>query len=152
MKAGANISGLVRASETGCSTTCAAVQPPGVLTITADLRLYSSVVSAAAANGWAAHWARSLQQAVEISAHKPALLVVYDSQLPNTEWTCAFETLATSTTPQRILLATVSIDEQVWRSALRHGGYDVVRRSAGTDELARMLRFAWQSLSRIDPV
>jgi hypothetical protein len=47
---------------------------------------------------------------------------------------------------RRILLAAPSIDEDLWREVLVRHGYDVVKRSAGSEELKRIFRFAWLSL------
>jgi hypothetical protein len=43
------------------------------------------------------------------------------------------------------------VDESLWREVLRRHGYDVVYRSAGSEELRRALRFAWLSLSALSP-
>lgn len=119
---------------------------PRVLAVTADLRFYSGVVNAATSVRWRAEWARTLTRAVEICRLTSPPIVIYDSSLPGVEWSRAFERLGAVPNRARILLAAPSIDEELWRDVLRRHGYDVVERSASSDELRRILRFAWLSL------
>jgi hypothetical protein len=124
-----------------------------VLVITADLGFYSGVLLAACAHRWRAHWARSVSRALEISRSEHTPLVVYDANLPWTEWQAAFERLIEVSPAQRILLASPSISEELWREVLKYRGYDVVPRTARSAELARALRFAWLSMApREEPV
>jgi hypothetical protein len=119
---------------------------PRVIAVTADLRLYSSVLNAATSARWPADWARTLNRAIEICSAKSPAIVVYDSYLPGVDWGWAFDRLNTVASESRILLAAPSIDEELWKSVLEHQGYDAVERGAGSEQLGRIFRFAWLSL------
>lgn len=121
-------------------------QPPRVLAVTADLRFYSCVLSAASSARWRTDWARTLNRAVELCRLKSPPIVIYDSNLPGVDWRHAFERLSALPGCPRILLAAPTIDEELWRNVLRSHGYDVVEREANSEQLERVFRFAWLSL------
>jgi hypothetical protein len=73
-------------------------------------------------------------------------IVIYDSNLPDVDWEWAFERLSALPSQPRILLAAPSIDEELWRNVLRCHGYDVVERAASSEQLGRVVWFAWLSL------
>jgi hypothetical protein len=73
-------------------------------------------------------------------------IVVYDVNLPGSEWGRAFDRLSDIPDRPRILLAATRIDEDLWRSVLQRQGYDTVERSAGSAEYMRAFHFAWLSL------
>jgi DNA-binding response OmpR family regulator len=136
------------ASPTACGFTEIAEPDchPGVLAITADIRLYSGILNACGSARMRTEWARSLTRAIEICRGKPTPIVIYDGNLPDVEWGSAFDRLTLVSNHSRILLASSSIDEDLWRTVILRHGYDVVERSASSDELRRVLRFAWLSL------
>lgn len=117
-----------------------------ILAVTADIRLYSTVLDATTSDGWRIRWARSLDRAVEICAAEPIPIVIYDGHLPQIKWTHAFDSLSRTPNRPRLLLAADAVDEPLWREVLRCHGYDAVRRSAGAEELRRTFRFAFLSL------
>ena len=119
---------------------------PRVLAVTADLCFYSGVLNAATSVRWRAEWARTLARAIGICRLKPPPIVIYDSRLPGVEWSWAFEQLGAVASRPRMLLAAPSIDEDLWRDVLGRHGYDVIERSASSEELRRIFRFAWLSL------
>jgi DNA-binding response OmpR family regulator len=119
---------------------------PRVLAVTADLAFYSGILNAASSAHWHAEWARSLNRAVEICSSKSMPIVVFDANLPDIDWAWAFERLAAIPNAPRLVLAAPSVDEDLWRNVLQRHGYDVVKRSASSDELRRLFRFAWLSM------
>jgi hypothetical protein len=121
-------------------------QRPGVLAVTADVRFYAGVLNATSKAKWRTEWARTLGRAIEICRLEPTPIVIYDSNLPDIEWGSAFDLMNAVPNHRRILLAAPSIDEDLWRKVLLHRGYDIVKRSAGSEELKRVFRFAWLSL------
>ena len=123
-----------------------AVPYPGILAITADLAFYSSILSAAYSCGWSAEWASSINRGLEICGSRVIRIVVYDRNLPWVDWRYGLDRLSAATSNARILLAAPRIDEDLWRTVLRRRGYDVLTRSAGSEQLKRELRFAWLSL------
>jgi hypothetical protein len=119
---------------------------PGILAITADIRFYSCVLSAACFWNWSAEWANSMIRALEICHSKPIRIVIYDRNLPRSDWRYAFDRLSATAGHARIFLATPRVDEDLWRMVLRRHGYDVLARSASSEQMKRELRFAWLSL------
>jgi DNA-binding response OmpR family regulator len=119
---------------------------PGILALTADLGFYSSVLSAACSHGWSAEWASSMDRALEICRSRVIRILIYDRSLPSVDWHYGMDRLGAAASQARILLAAPRIDEDLWREVLRRRGYDVLARSAGSEQLKRELRFAWLSL------
>jgi DNA-binding NtrC family response regulator len=119
---------------------------PYVLTITADLSLYSSVLSATHACGWTTEWARSMKRAVEVCRSRVTPIVVFDRNLPDVDWRRALDQLSNTAYDVRILLAASEVDEDLWRNVIHRHGYDVLARSADPEQMKRELRFAWLSL------
>lgn len=120
--------------------------PASVLVVTADLGFFSGVLLAACSCQWRAHWARGLNRAIEISRCEHTPVVVFDANLPRVDWETAFDRLIAISPDQRILLAAASQSEELWQEVLKRRGYDIVRRSAGSAELGRAMRFAWLSI------
>jgi hypothetical protein len=130
--------GIPRITET--------TRPTGVLALTADICLYSGVLNAASSIGWRTEWARTLRRGIEICNLESTPIVIYDANLPGIEWGTAFDLLSSGPIQRRILLAARCIDEDLWRNVLRRHGYDIVERSASSEELRTALRFARLSL------
>ena len=121
-------------------------EPPGILAITADLGFYCSVLNAASSCGWSADWGTSMNRGLEICGSKPIQIVIYDRNLPGVDWRDALNRLNAVAEHARILLAAPRIDEDLWHKVLGRRGYDVLVRSASSEQLKRELRFAWLSL------
>jgi DNA-binding response OmpR family regulator len=122
---------------------------PGILAVTADLGLYSCILNAACASGWTADWAASVSRALAVCSSKPIRIVVYDSNLPYSDWRVGLRQLASAGSRPRILLASPRVDEDLWRTVVRLRGYDVLLRSAGSEQVRRELRFASLSLGHL---
>ena len=115
-----------------------------VLVVTADVTFYSGALHAACAHQLRADWVRTLGRAIEQAAN--ASIILYDADLPDVTWDLAFVLLNPPPEDRRLVLAARTVDEELWRSVLQHRGYDAVPRSAGSQELSRILRFACLSL------
>lgn len=137
---------LAPPTEIGIMAVAGPGPQPGVLAITADVRLYANVLNAASSLKWRISWARTMERAIEMSRPWAAPIVIYDANLPGIEWGEAFLQLREIANRSRVLLATTWIDEDLWQEVLRRNGYDIVERSAGSEELIRVFRFAWLSL------
>jgi hypothetical protein len=122
---------------------------PGILAVTADLGLYSCILNAACASGWTADWAASVSRAVGVCSSKRIRIVVYDSNLPYSDWQNGLARLAHMSSAPRVLLASPLVDENLWRAVRRLRGYDVLARSSDSEQLRRELRFASLSLGRL---
>jgi hypothetical protein len=119
---------------------------PGVLAVTTDIRFYSNVLNATHSLSWRTTWARWLERAIEIYRPESMPIVVYDINMPGIAWGRAFERLHALPNHPRIFLAATRVDEELWSEVLRRRGYDIVERSASSEELSRVFRFAWLSL------
>jgi DNA-binding response OmpR family regulator len=124
-------------------------EDPGILAVTADLSFYSCILNAACASGWTADWAASVSRALAVCSSKPIRIVVYDSNLPYTDWRNGLRRLARTSTAPRVFLASPKVDEDLWRTVLRLRGYDVLARSANSEQVRRELRFASLSLGHL---
>jgi DNA-binding response OmpR family regulator len=122
---------------------------PGILAVTADLGLYSCILNAACASGWTAEWAASVDRALAVCSSKAIRIVVYDSNLPYSDWHSGLRRLARTSPAPRVLLASPLVDEDIWRTVLRLRGYDVLARSANSEQFRRELRFASLSLEHL---
>jgi len=122
---------------------------PGILAVTADLGFYSCILNAAYGSGWKAEWAGSVSRALRVCSSKTIRIVVYDSKLPYSDWRVGLRQLAGADSRPRILLASPHVDEDLWRTVLRLRGYDVLARSANSEQFRRELRFASLSLEHL---
>jgi len=137
---------LAAPSESGIAALRESRLEPGVMALSADVGFYAKVLSAANPFGWRTVWARWLERAIDVYKPGSTPIIVYDVSLPGTDWIRAFDRLCTLPGNPRILLASVRVDEEVWRIVLQRHGYDVVPRSSSPEELMRALHFAWLSL------
>jgi CheY-like chemotaxis protein len=119
---------------------------PHLLAVTADVAFYAAVLGAGTDSHWRTDWARSLRRAVEACTVKAVPVVMYDTNLPGIDWRWALDCFAATAHPPRVVVAAASVDEDLWSHVLERHGYDVVERSAGPDNLRRILHFAWLSL------
>jgi hypothetical protein len=121
---------------------------PQVLAITADMRLYSNVLTAVDPLGWSTEWARTARRAVDIQKSNPAPIVIFDSDLPDVDWVRVFDRLSAVATRPRLLLAAGLVDEDLWRMVILYHGYDAVERSACAADLRMTFHFAGLAWSR----
>lgn len=70
-------------------------------------------------------------------------IVIYDGDSTNGNWKEAFVNLKATEGEPCILLASRVFDPYLWNEVIRRGGFDVIVKSAGPEQLMRTLRFAW---------
>ncbi len=126
--------------------------PPEVLAITSEDRMYYLLLSASIDLGWKIAWARTVGRAFELYRVRPRPLVIFDERLPGADWREALPGIGSLPHHPLILLAASKVNEEIWRTVLRCRGYDAVKRSAGSQEWARELRFAWRSKVAAKPL
>lgn len=124
---------------------------PGVLAITADDRLYYLLLSASIDLGWRIIWARTVGRAFELDCLQPMPIIICDERLPGFTSSETLPGIASFPGHPAVLLAASEVNEEIWERVLRCRGYDAVRRSAGSEEWKRELRFAWLSTGLLDP-
>jgi DNA-binding response OmpR family regulator len=113
-----------------------------LLLVTLDDSLYFSIHSAATRAGWDLKLARNVEQSLRILDEFKASLLIYDWSPEEDDWRLAVDRFAARRDPPCVLLASRIVDEYLWTELLTHGGFDVVPRSAGAEELVRRIRFA----------
>ena len=70
-------------------------------------------------------------------------IVIYDGDSTNGNWKEAFVSLKATDGEPCILLASRVFDPYLRNEVIRRGGFDVIAKSAGPEQLMRTLRFAW---------
>lgn len=116
-----------------------------LLLITPDDDLYLSVHNAAKRCEWQLERARSVEQSLHTLDTFPARIVIYDWTPQDDDWRFAIDRLSARPHHLCILLASRVIDEYLWAELVTHGGFDVISRSADTEQLIRSVRFAHRS-------
>ena len=115
---------------------------PGVLAITSDDRLFYLILSASIDLSWKITRARTIERAFELCSSQPAPVIIYDECLPDVDWRDALPVVTGFPEHPAVLLAVSEVNEEIWHGVLKCRGYDAVRRSAGSEEWRRELRFA----------
>jgi hypothetical protein len=116
-----------------------------LLVITRDSELYAGITEVV--SEW--RWTISRQQEILVglnsgpSIASPFSIVIYDGDSTNGSWKEAFSTLKATDGDPCILLASRVFDPYLWNEVIRCGGFDVIAKSAGREQLMRTLRFAW---------
>jgi DNA-binding response OmpR family regulator len=121
------------------NSSCDAIK---LLLITPDDDLYLSVHNAAQSCGWELRRERTLEQGLHAVDSFPAGLVIYDWLPEANDWRFAIDRLSARPNHPCILLASRVVDEYLWAELVTHGGFDVIPRSANTEQLIRGIRFA----------
>ncbi len=116
-----------------------------LLLITPDDDLYLSVHNAAKHCGWQLERVRSVEQSLHSLDTLPVRLVIYDWTPEGDDWRFAIDRLSARPDRPCILLASRVIDEYLWADLVTHGGFDLIHRSADTEQLIRAVRFAHRS-------
>jgi DNA-binding response OmpR family regulator len=116
-----------------------------LLLVTPDDDLYLSVHKAAKRCGWRIERVRSVEESLHLLDTFRPLLVIYDWTPEEDDWRLAIDRLSAEPDHPCILLASRVIDEYLWAELVTHGGFDVISRSADTDQLIRSVRFAHRS-------
>ncbi len=116
-----------------------------LLLVTRDDDLYFSVHSAASGCGWEMRLARSVEQSLPVLDEFGASLVIYDWAPGDDDWRFAVDRLTARPDHPCVLLASRVVDEYLWAELVKHGGFDVIPRSADTEQLIRSIRFAHRS-------
>jgi DNA-binding NtrC family response regulator len=117
---------------------------PGILVVTPDDRVYTSLLYVSTEYGWITRWARSVECATGILRSGTNSIILYDCYSKSHTWQEAVDRFLIADAGCCIVLAVPDIDEQLWLEALRHRIYDVVPRAGRAGDLAATLRFAWR--------
>jgi hypothetical protein len=118
------------------------------------MAFYSWVLNAAYALGWTADWANTLHRTLEVCLGGLTHILIYDGNLPRIDCLHAVASFSAVAPHARTIVVAhrLDVDEGLWRSVLRRGGYDLISRTAGIEQMKRELRFAWLSIQPPDAV
>ena len=116
-----------------------------LLLVTRDDDLCCSVQNAAARCGWQMRRARSVEQNMPVLDEFRAPLVIYDWNPEEGDWRFGVDCLTARPDHPCVLLASPVVDQYLWAELVRHGGFEIIPRSANMDELIRIVRFARRS-------
>jgi hypothetical protein len=120
---------------------------PGILAVTPDDRLYSSLLYVSTHYGWKTRWTKSADCAAGILKSGTSAILLYDWYSASRSWRDATDRFLDLDSACCIVLAAPYIDEDLWEEARRHRVYDVVPRLGQSCVLAATLQFAlrWKS-------
>jgi ActR/RegA family two-component response regulator len=114
-----------------------------LIAITTDPAFGSSLREVASKCGWKFWQARTVEDATPMLLTEPIPLVIYDGQHGDDDWQRAFGRLRRLSSELCVVLASPVADSNLWQEVIRLGGFDLLSRSAGRDDIVRKLMFAW---------
>jgi hypothetical protein len=117
--------------------------PVHLLLITAERHFKERFERVASEHHWTIENAYSVDEAASVLASKPVPLVVYDWEPAGEDWLTGLERLASLPGRPCVFLVSRVLDSNLWEELIRHGGYDVLARSAESEEIKRNITFAW---------
>jgi DNA-binding response OmpR family regulator len=113
-----------------------------LLVITRDDRFSTSVQDAAAACGWEFQHTATVESGLDALRKFPASVAIYDWPASEEDWRPVMDRLAAPPHHPCLLLASPVDDEYLCAEVVRHGGFDVIPRSASQDRIIANIRFA----------
>ena len=117
-----------------------------LLVITRDDHFSASVQNAATACGWEFQHTGTVESGLDVLREFPANVAIYDwpaSDPPGeSDWRSAMDRLSAQPDHPCLLLASPVDDQYLCAEVVRHGGFDVMPRSASQDRIIGNIRFA----------
>ncbi len=113
-----------------------------LLVITRDNRFSTSLQDAATACGWEFQHTGTLEGGLDALRKFPASVAIYDWPAAEEDWRPAVDRLSALPDHPCLLLASPVNDEYLCAELVRHGGFDVMPRSASQDRIIGNVRFA----------
>jgi hypothetical protein len=116
-----------------------------LLVITRDSDLYAGITEIVSEWKWTICRQQDIFGGPDFAAtlRSPCSIVIYDGDSISGDWKEAFAKLKAIQGDPCILLASRVYDPYLWNEVIRHGGFDVIAKSAGPEQVMRTLRFAW---------
>lgn len=100
---------------------------------------------------WDMHFADTAQAALAAANELSAPIILYDRDLPGTEWRNVVQTLASSPHSACVILISKVSDDYLWNEVARTGGYDVLPKPLQEADVVRAVKLAssyWNSTIR----
>jgi ActR/RegA family two-component response regulator len=117
--------------------------PVRLLLITADREFRERFERVATENRWEVKNAESVDEAISLVGSKTMPLVAYDWEPAGEDWLTGLDKLASLPCRPCVFLVSRVLDSNLWQELISHGGYDVLARSAESEEIRRNIAFAW---------
>jgi hypothetical protein len=114
-----------------------------LLVVTRDDNFFLSVHEVATGCGWEARMVRTVERGLQILDEFRASVAIYDRAATEDNWRLDVERLTAGPDHPCVLLASPVDDEYLRAELVRHGGFDVIPRSADADRLVRNIQFAY---------
>ena len=105
--------------------------------------------------GWAIRFARTCGEAWEILNSERIPIVLYDRDLPATDWREGMHILSSAPLPVYLILLSRVADDYLWSEVIRRGGYDLVPTPLRREDVLRAIRLGWSFWSnsmRVPPM
>jgi hypothetical protein len=114
-----------------------------LIVITADEDFYLRLQQIAVTYDWRIGRAMSTNEAEKLIRAAPTPIVIYDSDSNGENWRAALRSLHDLPAHPCVLLASRVADDYLLQEIVRNHGYDLLPKSAASEELIHRLKFAW---------
>lgn len=114
-----------------------------LLVVTQDDKFYLSVHEVTTGCGWETRMVRTVERGLHALDEFPASVAIYDWPGTEEDWRFNVDRLTARPDHPCLLLASPVDDEYLCAELVRHGGFDVIPRSADADRLIRNVQFAY---------
>src|SRR5579863_8050014 len=114
-----------------------------LLVVTKDDNFYLSVHGVATGCGWDTRVVRTVERGLLALDEFPASVAIYDWPGTEEDWRFDVDRLTARPDHPCVMLASPVDDEYLCAELVRHGGFDVIPRSADADRLIRNIQFAY---------
>lgn len=113
-----------------------------LLVVTQDDNYFLSIHRTATDCGWETRLARTVERGLQVLVEFRASVAIYDWPATEQDWRGDVDRLTAIPDHPCVLLASRVDDEYLGAELVRHGGFDVIPRSADADRLVRNIQFA----------
>jgi DNA-binding NtrC family response regulator len=115
-----------------------------LLVVTRDAGLYAAVREAASVWKWTVHHTAEAIPSISYFREPASIrIIVYDGDSIEGDWKDALTSITQLDRNSCVLLASGVSDRYLWDEVIRCGGYDVIPKSVGPEQIGRILHFAW---------
>jgi hypothetical protein len=114
-----------------------------LLVITQDDNFFLSIHSLLTGCGWETRVVRTVERGLQMLDEFPASVAIYDWPANGKDWRIDVDRLTARPDYPCVLLASPVDDEYLGAELVRHGGFDVIPRSAEAERFVRTIQFAF---------
>jgi len=114
-----------------------------IIALIADGRDRALLADVCARNQWSVHFTDTCVEAWAILNRLKAPVVLYDRDLPGTEWRDVIQMMASSGHNVCAILLSRVADDYLWNEVIGKGGYDICAKPLREEDVVRSVRLAW---------